>query len=377
MQAAGGFGAAEVEQAFSRARVLCKEVSEGRELFPVLWGLWLYYAPRLESRITAELTEQLLALAHGADDPALLVQAHLALMEEHCMKRGDFAVAHTHREQGLARYDPQQHRGHAVRYGYDPGVALRGWGAWLLHFLGYPDQALESSRRAVALARAQKHPFNLASALSSAAWLDLLRRDLQGARAHAEELLTLATEQGFPSFVAAVTLVRGVSLTAQGRGAEGLPELREGLTAWRATGALVMTTWILAVLAEALGQAGQPEEGLTAVAEGLAFAQAKGEHFYEAELHRLQGELLLLPARARAAGQAEAEACFRQAITIARRQQGKCWELRAVMSLARLYRRQGRPAEARPLLAETYGWFTEGFDTSDLQEAKALLDQLA
>jgi hypothetical protein len=205
MQAAGGFGSLEVEQAYGRARVLCKEVSEGRELFPVLWGLWQYYAPRVESRITAELTEQLLALAGRAEDPALLLQAHLALMEEHCLKRGDLAAARTHLEQGLARYDPPQHRGHAFRYGYDPGVAFRAWGGWLLHFLGHPDQALECSRRGLALARAHAHPYSLASALASEAWLELLRRDTQAARERAEELLALATEQGFPSFVAAVT----------------------------------------------------------------------------------------------------------------------------------------------------------------------------
>jgi predicted ATPase len=191
------------------------------------------------------------------------------------------------------------------------------------------------------------------------------------------ELVTLATEQGFPSFVAAATLVRGVALTAQGQRAEGLAQLREGWTAWQGTGALVMTTWILAILAEALGQAGQVEEGLSAVAEALAFAQDRGEHFYQAELYRLQGELLLLQSKAQPVGQAASEACFRQAIAIARRQQAKCWELRAVMSLSRLYRRQGRRAEARPLLAETYGWFTEGFDTYDLREAKALLDELS
>jgi predicted ATPase len=138
-----------------------------------------------------------------------------------------------------------------------------------------------------------------------------------------------------------------------------------------------MTTWTLATLAEALGQAGQLEEGLTAVAEGLAFAQNKGEHFCEAELYRVQGELLLLQPKAPPAGQAEAEACFRQALAIARRQQAKSWELRAVLSLTRLYRQQSRPAEARPLLAQTYGWFTEGFDTRDLQEAKALLVELS
>jgi predicted ATPase len=376
-QATGGFGSLEVEQAFSRARVLCKEVGEGRELFPVLWGLWLYYAPRLESRVTAELTEQLQALANRADDPDLLLQAHLALMEEHCLKRGNFAVARTHLEQGLARYDPEQHRGHALRYGYDPGVALQAWGGWLLHFLGYPDQALECSGRGVALGRAHAHPYSLASALASEAWLDLLRRDTQAACERAEELLTLATEQGFPSFVAAATLVRGVALTATGREAEGLAELRQASTAWRSTGALVMMTWIMAILAEALGKAEQAEEGLNAVAEGLAIAEERGEHFYEAELHRLRGELYLLQSKAQGAGQAEAEACFQQAIAIARRQQAKCWELRAVMSLSRLCRQQGRPAEARPMLAECYDWFIEGFDTPDLREAKAMLDEFS
>jgi predicted ATPase len=377
MQAAGSFGALEAEQAFSRARGLCKEVSEGRELFPVLWGLWMHYASRAESGITAELTEQLSALAHGAGDPALLVPAHLVLLEDHCVKRGDFAAARTHLEHGLALYDPQQHRGYVSRHGYDPGVLLLGWGAWALHLLGYPEQALESSRRSIALARAQGHPQSQAFALADACLVYLLRGDLTAALAHAEENVTLSTEQGIPSHVAAGAMLRGAALAAQGCGAESVAPLREGWTAWRATGALVTSTWTLAALAEALGQAGQAEEGLTAVAEGLAFARDKGEHFYEAELHRLQGELLLLQSKGQAEGQAEAEGCFRQAIAIARQQQAKCWELRAVMSLSRLYRQQGRQAEARPLLAETYGWFSEGFDTPDLQEAKALLEQLS
>jgi predicted ATPase len=376
LQAALGLAAPGLEQAFSRARVLCQEVSQDRELFPTLWGLWMYYAARAESGITAGLTEQLLTLARHAEDPALLVPAHLTLLEEHCFKRGDFAAARAHMEQGLARYDPRQHRGRTFGYGYDPGMGLLGLGATALHLLGYPDQARQRSREAVALARERAHPYGLAWALARATCVDLLRRDAQAARARADELVTLATEQGFPSFAAAGTHLQGIALAAQGRVAEGLGRLREGFTAWRATGAQVMTTWALAALAEVLGQAGQGEDGLAAVAEGLAFARDKGEHFSEAELHRLRGELLLLRPKAPPPVQAEAEACFRQALAVSRRQQAKSWELRAVMSLGRLYRQQGRMAEARPLLAEAYGWFTEGLDTPDLQEAKALLEDL-
>src|SRR5262249_5894818 len=239
--------------------------------------------------------------------------------------------------------------------GYDPGVGFLAWGAWALHILGYPDQALESSRRSVALARAQAHPYTLASSLARVACVDLLRGDTQAARAHAEACGTRAAEEGFPSLAAVGTVVRGIVLAAEGRGAEGLARLREGRAAWQATGAVVLSTWILAALAEALGRAGQADEGLSVVAEGLAFARDQGERFYEAELHRLRGELLLLRPEAQAAGQAGAEACFRQALEVACRQQAKFWELRAAMSLSRLYQRQGRAAQARPPPAQASG----------------------
>src|SRR5262249_8761183 len=161
---------------------LCNEVSEVRELFPVLWGLWMYYAGRAESRITAGLTEQLFALATRADDPALLVPAHMALLEEHCFKRGDFAAARAHLEQGMALYAPRQHGGYVSPCGYDAGVGLLAWGAVALHILGYPDQALESSHRSVALARAQAHPYTLAISLGRVTCVDLLRRDTQATR---------------------------------------------------------------------------------------------------------------------------------------------------------------------------------------------------
>jgi predicted ATPase len=183
----------------------------------------------------------------------------------------------------------------------------------------------------------------------------------------------MATEHGFSLWLAASQVMRGWALAEQGEAAGGITLLRQGLTAWAATGIGTYRTYYLALLAEALGKEGKIEEGLDVLAEALALMHRTGESFHGAELHRLQGEFLLRQQAAEGACR-EAEACFRRALTIARRQQAKSLELRAVMSLSRLYRQQGRPAEAHPLLAETYGWFREGFDTPDLREAKALLE---
>jgi predicted ATPase len=168
----------------------------------------------------------------------------------------------------------------------------------------------------------------------------------------------------------------GWALAEQGARANGVAQIRQGLSAWKAAGSETYRTYFLALLAEALGQDGKIEEGLGVLADALAQVQATGEGLHGAELHRLQGEFLLRREGSEVTCR-EAEACFHQALTIARQQQAKSLELRAVMSLVRLYRQQGRPAEARPTLAACYDWFTEGFDTPDLQEAKALLDQLA
>jgi predicted ATPase len=204
--------------------------------------------------------------------------------------------------------------------------------------------------------------------------LHRLRQEGQAAQERAEAAMTLSTEQGFPFWLAMGTILRGGALAEQGQATDGITQMRQGLAVFQATGAEVGRPYFLALLAEAYGRGGQVEEGLCALAEALAAVEKTGERFYEAELHRLTGELLL--ARA-VANQVEAEACFRQALDIARRQSAKSLELRAAMSLSRLWQHQGERDEARQLLPEIYGWFTEGFDTADLQEAKALLDELS
>jgi predicted ATPase len=257
-------------------------------------------------------------------------------------------------------------------------VAYAGVTLW---YLGYPDQALQRSREALTLARELVHPVSLASALLFAAWVHHFRREGPLIQERAETAIALAAEQGFTALLAHGTIFQGWALaqrsaapgTGQGCREEEIAQIRQGLAAWRATGAQVFRPYGLALLAEASAQAGQREAGLALLAEALVVANDTGERRWDAELHRLRGELLLTPSAAHAE---EAESCFGQALDIARRQQAKSWELRAAVSLSRLWQRQGKRAEAHALLAPIYGWFTEGLDTADLQEAKALLDEL-
>jgi len=246
--------------------------------------------------------------------------------------------------------------------------------ALILWLLGYPDQALQGMEEALVLARRLAHPFTLATVLLFSALLHQLRRESQAARVQAEAELALCTEQGFTAYGAWGLLPRGWAVAEQGEAAEGIAQIRQGFTGWQATGGLRAWPWFLAVLAEACGKAGQIDEGMHALEEALEAVQNHGERFYEAEVYRLKGELLLQDAPA---SQEEAEEHFQQALEVARRQQAKSWELRAAMSLARLWQQQGKRAPARELLAPIYHWFTEGFDTADLQEAKALLEGLA
>jgi predicted ATPase len=286
---------------------------------------------------------------------------------------GEVASAHTHLEQGIALYDPQQHCSHAFLYGIDPGMACCAYAAWALWLLGYPAQALLRSHEALALARKLSHLLSLAQAMCTTGWLHQFRRETQAAKEQVEEAIALCIEQGFPFFLALGTIIRGWVLVAQNQGEEGRAQICQGLAAWRATGAKMFRPYWLALLAEAHRNAGQVEEGLSVLAEALAAVDKTGERFYEAELYRLKGELLL---RQSACDAQQAETCFHQALDVARRQQAKSLELRTAMSLARLWQQQGQQAKAYALLAPVYNWFTEGFDTADLQEAKVLLEEL-
>ena len=368
-----GQAAPEVERLYTRARELCEQVGEPLQLFRVLLGLWHAHGTRGEYQARRALGEQLLSLAQCLQDPDFLLEAHHALWTT-LLSGGELAAARPHLEQGMKIYDPQRHRTHAALYsGHDPGVCCRMQAAHSLWLLEYPDQAVVSIQAALALAQQLAHPLSLTMALRWAAVLHHLRREAPQTRTHAEAAITMAIDQEFPQQVAIATPLRGWALAAKGQGEEGIAQIRQGLAAYRAMGVTMDRPEHLAMLAEASAQAGQIPEGLAALAEALATLDQSEMRLWEAELYRLRGELLLQQTVAQSA---DAEVCFQRALAVARRQQARSWELRAALSLARLWQQQGKRAEACELLAPIYGWFTEGFDTADLQEAKALLAEL-
>jgi predicted ATPase len=368
-----GYGASEVEQTYSRAQHLCGHLENPQQRFPVLRGLWIYYLARSALQTAYTLSEQLLALAQQTQDPVMLPLAHRAVGTT-LFYLGATADAHTHFTQGIALYDPQQHHVAAFLYGDDASVMCHTYTAWTLWGLGYPDQGLARSHKAVTLARQIGYPFSLDFALNWAAMFHQFRREMRAAQERAEAAISLTQEQGFPFGMAFGAMLRGWALVQQGQTQEGIEQITQGLMTYRATGPELLRPYFLALLAEAHGTTGEPEAGLTVLAEALALVDTTGERVWEPELYRLKGELLLHQSLD---NQAEAESCFYHAIHIAQSQQVKSWELRAATSLARLWQQQGKRQEAYELLAPVYGWFTEGFDTADLQEAKALLDALA
>jgi predicted ATPase/class 3 adenylate cyclase len=398
LMATKGYAAPEVEEVYTRALDLCRQTEEPPRLFPVLVGLWRLYLTRAEHKRARELGEQCLSLAQRGHNPVRLLGAHQSLGVTF-FYLGELAQARAHLEQALTFYDPQKHRSHVFRGGQDPAVACLTQVAWALWSLGYPDQALRRSHEALILAQELSHPLSLAQALVSILRIHQHYREGQAAQERAEALMTLSTDQGFAFTLAWGTIMRGWAAAEQGRGEEGTAQVRQGLAASRATGAEAVRPYWLALLAEAYGQMGQTEAGLNALAEALVAVDKTEEREYEAELYRLKGELTLQGANQKAKGknqkakigtnpqpltpstqaevEREAEECFLKAIEIARKQQAKSWELRASTSLARLWQQQGKKVEAHRLLSDVYKWFTEGFDTRDLQEAKTLLEELA
>jgi predicted ATPase len=368
-----GYGALEVEQTYTRAREVCQQVGDALQLSQVLWGLLTCYLVRAEHQTARELGEQLLTLAQHQQDTGLLCLGHFALGAAlYCL--GAFVPAREHLAQSLALDDPQQYNAHPFLFGMDLDVFCRSWLAHALWHLGYPDQARTMSHTALARAHALSHPFSLALALNYVAILHQFRREERATQERAAAATVLCREYGFAYYLAWGPILQGWVLLGQGQREEGIAQMRDGLAAFRATGGEFRLPYYLTLLAAAYGKAGQAAAGLTLVAEALAHAETKGERWWQAELYRRQGELLLQTGGKQEG--LEAEKAFRLALTVARRQQAKALELRAAMSLSRLWQQQGKRGEARQLLAEVYGWFTEGFDTADVQEAKALLEAL-
>jgi predicted ATPase len=311
-------------------------------------------------------------LAERTADPTRLLEAHGALGQT-LFQLGAYAAAWQHLEQGIALMDSRAQRALVLRHGDAPGVVFLSFAALTLWCLGYPAQAVQRSQEALALAHTLDQPFSLAAAQHYAAFLHRHRHEALAVQTLAGSLLTLATAQGFPLYVGYGTYWRGWAGAMQGEGEVGLRHMRQGLEAVLATGQTLARPFCLVLLAEVAVQVGQTEEGLRLLTEALAAFENSGRGDLLAEAYRLQGVLLLHQADA---DTVHAEACFQQALIIARRQQAKSWELRAATSLSRLWLQQGKRAEARELLADVYGWFTEGFDTTDLREAKTLLEAL-
>src|SRR5262245_44321939 len=306
---------------------------------------------------------------------------------------GEVARTRQHFEKALSLFDPQRHRDDAFVYSQNPGVIMLCHAGWTLWFLGQPDQALNRIKEALTLARELTEPHGLAHARFFAAILHQLRGEAPMAQEHAEAVISFSREHGLVMYQAMATIVKAWALLKQGRTKQAIEQMRQGLAALQATGTERVRPHFLALLAETLDTDRRVEEGLRLLEEAQAIIDRNGERYYQAELYRLKGELLLKQSTGRAVAQVarggdavvetespgvtNAEGCFKESIKIAQRQEAKSLELRAVISMARFYQNQGRLKEARGLLAQIYENFTEGFDTMDLREAKALLNELS
>jgi DNA-binding SARP family transcriptional activator/class 3 adenylate cyclase/predicted ATPase len=361
-----GYGATEVQQAYGRAMALCRESGETGRLFHALWGLFMGASTRSGYPEAKEIAQQMLGLAEAQDDPELRIGAHYA-MGNTLFWTGEFAEAMVHQQCAVAAYAPQYDEALILRYGENPAASSLAFMGWSLWFLGYPDRALAKAREAVAFARSLADPPTLALTLTFAAMLHRLRHEPPEVQAVAEEVLALADSGELTFWKASGLALHGWARVMQG-GGSGIDSIEQSLEGMRqAMGGAGVS--FLAVLAEACKQLRQPEAGLTALDEARVISEAVVDRYFEAELHRLKGELLLmLPGNHETA----AEACFRQALTVSRQQSARMLELRAAASLARLHLGQGRMDTASEL-AKVYSTFTEGFATTDLTVAKALL----
>jgi predicted ATPase len=361
-----------VGEVYRRAYHLCHQLGETPQHFQTLQGLQRFHLVQAQLHTAGELAQQLLALAHRQGEAGLVQEAQAA-MGTVAFFRGDLMAARAHLEHGLVRSDtpppaaPTFHGGYAYLR-----ITHLGWMMQLLWELGYANQAQQRSAEALALAQQIGDPSGLAHAQFFDAFLSQYCRDAAETYVRADALTAFATTQGLVHRAAHARLLLGWALARQGDATTGVAHMQQGLEAVQGVGLKVHRPYFLALLAEASGQAGQPEAGLTILAEALALVAATEERWWEAELYRLQGALLLqLPSP----DVGQAEACFQQALHVACHQQARALELRAALSLARLWQGQGKNAAARQLLAASYHWFTEGFDTADLQEAKALLQE--
>jgi len=408
LQATKGFAAPELERAAVRARELCQLLGGTLQSFQALLQLATYYSTLPEYRMALELGEQLIATAKQADDPILMAAVQYTQVWP-LLNVGELVRARDHAARMVESYSPEKHGHWAYLYGYDYGVMALGFGSWVQWILGYPDRALAWNQQSISVARKLGHPFTLGFALLGGCEVHRFLSDFATVNKYTDELIPLSAEKGFVYWEGHGIFYRGERWTLEGQVKEGIAEMRRGLAMMRATGTQTCLTRLLARMADACMRAGEVEEAVAAITEAIELMQRFDERYMEAEIYRLNGELLLMRGRAvrgksvggesvrgqteghagaaaenraetepeaKAGADAEAEECFLQALEVSRKQKAKSWELRTAMNLSRLWKKQGKHDEARRLLKETYDWFTEGFDTSDLKEARALLEAL-
>jgi class 3 adenylate cyclase/predicted ATPase len=371
LTAAKGYAVPEVEKAYTRARELCNLVGEAPQLFPVLYGLFIFHWIRGQLRTARQDADEMLSIGKSLNDSSLVMISHSALgnVDWHIGQNSQ-AVDHLLKAESL--YDEKAHAPLAIVYGQDYGVftlCYLSFGFWTL---GRQSPALKAGEGAVSLARRIKHPFSLCAALALHAPTRIIRGEAQKALEIADECIKIAGEQGFAHWLAKATVYRGWARAKLGELAEGLEEIHRGIAAWRAVGADVALAWHFSLLAEIQTAGCMVEDALKTTDEAFLWIARNGEGQWRSPIHHRRGDAF------RAINQTmRADEEYQAAVSIAREQGSKWWELRATLALARLWRDQGKRDEARELLAPVYGWFTEGFDTRDLREAKALLDGLS
>jgi predicted ATPase len=366
-----GHGSPEVAAIYTRARDLCRSLGDTPHLAPVLQGQRMHHLLRAELQPARAAAEELLALGEQIQDTGCLLEGHRAVGVMR-FYAAEFAAARTHLEAGIDLYDSREHRSHVLRYEGDPGQTCLSYSARTLWVLGYPEQAVARSEQGIAVAQATSHAATVAEALTWRTEIAMFRGEVEDIGERASAALTMATEHALPLWTSMTMIMQGWALSEQGQAAVGVARIREGLAALTATGDQLFRPYYLAMMAEALGRAGKRDEGLLALEEAIGSYCKSGVRYWDAELQRVEGELRLAGS---GLDPVAAESCLLRAIEIARAQCAKSLELRAATSLARLWRDRGKRAEARDLLAPVYGWFTEGFDTADLKNAKALLDK--
>jgi adenylate cyclase len=347
-------------------RELSEKTRHAPELPIALRMLAGFYANSGELQVAREFAGELLNLSESQGNGGFLPHGHYSVALTSYFL-GDLVSAQEHAEQAIELYDPERT---AFSPSEDSKVGSLGFSAWALWLLGYPDRSIQRMRQALTPTQELPRPYDCAFAEGFAAWLHHFRREARVAQEHSEAALALSKEHGFPFWLSWGTIVQGWALSEHGQREEGIARIHEGLDAHRAIG-VTAESWGYAVLAEAYGKAGRIEEALNALTGALAVMNSTGERFYEAEVYRLKGELLVKQ------DASEARICIQNAVDVARKLSAKSLELRATMSLARLLSSHGRRNEAHSMLAKIYNWFTEGFDTADLKDAKALLDELS